>query len=329
MGAWDMGVLPAALPGLRAVADDAARATLARNWGAEIPSEPGADLDAMLELCVGGRMGALYIVGTDPLVAYPDRNFVTRALGAADLLIVQDAFLTDTAGMAEVVLPAAGYGEESGTFTNNEGRIQNVRKFREPVFEARGNLAIVDFVAALRNQALRPSTQAEIFDEIARLVPAYQGLTQDGLGADGAFTKAVPTLSAGMLPAPPPVPTAADRLMLITGDCLFHNGYLSERSDILNTVANDPYVAMSAQDTAELGLSDGDQVIVRSGQGELTAQLKVDRQFPKGLVFVPENYRALRLNSLLRRGEYPCAVEVQKAHATLEVDRPGRIWRGV
>ncbi|WP_152970884.1 hypothetical protein, partial [Rhizobium ecuadorense] len=71
-------------------------------------------------------------------------------------------------------------GEESGTFTNNEGRIQNVRKFREPVFEARGNLAIVDFVAALRNQALRPSTQAEIFDEIARLVPAYQGLTQDG-----------------------------------------------------------------------------------------------------------------------------------------------------
>ncbi|MGO7778322.1 hypothetical protein ACC741_38085, partial [Rhizobium johnstonii] len=82
------------------------------------------------------------------------------------------------------------------------------------------------------------------FDEIARLVPAYQGLTQDGLGADGAFTKAVPTLPAGMLPAPPPVLTAADRLMLITGDCLFHNGYLSERSDILNTVANDPYVAM-------------------------------------------------------------------------------------
>ncbi|NNU40968.1 NADH-quinone oxidoreductase subunit NuoG [Rhizobium sophorae] len=329
MGAWDMGGLPAALPGLRPVADDAARATLARNWGAEFPSEPGAGLDAMLELCVGGRMGALYIAGTDPLISYPDRALVQRALGAADLLIVQDAFLTDTAGMAEVVLPAAGYGEESGTFTNNEGRIQNVRKFREPVFEARGNLAIFDFIAALRNQVLQPSTQGEIFDEIARLVPAYQGLTRDGLGADGAFTKAVPTPPTGVFLAPPPVPIAADRLMLITGDCLFHNGYLSERSDILNTVANDPYVAMSAQDTAELGLSNGDQVIVRSAQGELTAQLKVDRQFPKGLVFVPENYRALRLNSLLRRGEYPCAVEVQKAHTTLEVDRPGRIWRGV
>ncbi|TAU55389.1 NADH dehydrogenase (quinone) subunit G [Rhizobium leguminosarum] len=329
MGAWDMGGLPAALPGLRPVADDAARATLARNWGAEIPSEPGAGLDAMLELCVGGRMGALYIAGTDPLISYPDRALVQRALGAADLLIVQDAFLTDTAGLAEVVLPAAGYGEESGTYTNNEGRIQKVRKFRELVFEARGNLAIFDFIAALRNQVLQPSTQGEVFDEIARLVPGYQGLTQDGLGADGAFTKAVPTPPTGVFLAPPPVPIAADRLMLITGDCLFHNGYLSERSDILNTLANDPYVAMSAQDAAQLGLSDGDQVIVRSAQGELTAQLKVDRQFPKGLVFIPENYRALRLNSLLRRGEYPCAVEVQKAHAALEVDRPGRIWRGV
>ncbi|EJZ22858.1 molybdopterin-dependent oxidoreductase, partial [Rhizobium sp. Pop5] len=325
----DMGVLPAALPGLRAVADDVARTTLARDWGAEIPSEPGADLDAILELCVGGRMGALYIVGTDPLIAYPDRDFVTRALGAADLLIVQDAFLTDTAGLAEVVLPAAGYGEETGTFTNNEGRTQTVRKFREPAFEARSNLAIFDFVAALRNQALRPSTQGEIFDEIARLVPAYQGLTWDGLGADGAFTKAVPTPPAAKFFAPPPVPTAGDRLMLITGDCLFHNGYLSERSDILNTVANDPYVAMSAEDTAQLGLSDGELVIVRSAQGELTAQLKVDRRFPKGLVFVPENYRALRLNSLMRRGEYPCPVGVQKVHATLEDDRTSRIWRGV
>ncbi len=135
-------------------------------------------------------MGALYIAGSDPLMSYPDRAFVQRALGAADLLIVQDAFLTDTAGLADVVLPAASYGEESGTFTNNEGRTQRVCKFREPVAEARGNLAIFDFVAALRSHALRPSVQTEIFDEIARLVPAYKGLTQDGLGADGAFTRA-------------------------------------------------------------------------------------------------------------------------------------------
>jgi NADH-quinone oxidoreductase subunit G len=106
--------------------------------------------------------------------------------------------------------------------------------------------------------------------------------------------------------------------MLVTGDCLFHNGYLSERSEVLNTVADDPYVEMSVQDAAQLGLSDRDQVIVRSAQGELTARLKVNRRFPTGLVFVPENYRALRLNRLMRRGEYPCPVDVQKAHAAFE-----------
>jgi NADH-quinone oxidoreductase subunit G len=264
-------------------------------------------------------MGALLIVGSDPLMAYPDREFVKRALEAADLLVVQDTFLTDTAGLADVVLPAAGYGEETGTFTNNEGRLQRVRKFREPAFEARGNLAIFDFVAAARNQALQPATQGEIFDEIARLVPAYQGLTQDGLGADGAFTKAVLAPPVGEFFALPPTPVAADQLMLVTGNCLFHNGYLSERSNILNTVADEPYVEMSAPDAAQLGLADGRQAVVRSAQGELTAKLKINKRFPKGLVFVPENYRSLCLNSLMRRGEYPCPVEVQIAHAAVEI----------
>ncbi|OAP38300.1 NADH-quinone oxidoreductase subunit G [Sinorhizobium glycinis] len=320
MGAWDMGVLPEALPGLLpATDDDAARAALGRAWGAEIPSEPGANFDAMLELCDVGRMGALYIVGSDPLMTYPDRRIVQMALGAADLLIVQDAFLTDTAGLADVVLPAASYGEEAGTFTNNEGRAQKLRKFRNPAFEARGNLEIFDFVAALRHQTLQPSTQGEIFGEIARVVPTYQGLTQDGLGADGAFTKAASPPPAGAFFAPPPTPKVYDGLMLVTGDCLFHNGYLSERSEILNTVADDPYVEMSTQDAGQLDVSDGDQVIVRSAQGELKAKLKVNRRFPGGLVFVPENYRALRLNSLMRRGEYPCPVEVLKAHDTFEI----------
>ncbi|MCA1404358.1 NADH-quinone oxidoreductase subunit NuoG [Ensifer sp. IC3342] len=318
MGAWDMGVLPAALPGLSAVADGAARAALERAWGTGIPSEPGADLDAMLELSIDGRMGALYIAGTDPLIAYPDRDFVTRALGGADLLIVQDTFLTETAGLAEVVLPAAGFGEEAGTFTNNEGRLQTVRKFREPAFDARGNLAIFDFVAALRKEPLQPSTQGEIFDEIARLVPAYQGLTKDGLGADGAFTKAVPMPAAGKFFPAPPAPRSTDGLVLVTGNCLFHNGYLSERSEILNTVADDPYVEMSAEDAAALGLSDRAQVVVRSAHGELTAKLKANRRFPSGLVFVPENYRALRLNSLMRRNEYPRPVEVSAAAPVFE-----------
>jgi NADH-quinone oxidoreductase subunit G len=328
LGAWDMGTVAGALPGLQAVADASARAALGLNWGAEIPQEPGADLDGMLDLCVAGQMGALYLVGTDPLIAYPDREFMARALGAADLLIVQDSFLGETAALAEIVLPAAGYGEEPGSFTNNEGRIQQVAKFREPAFEARDNLAIFDFVAAQRGRTLQPSTQVAVFDEIARLIPAYPALTWAGLGGDGAFTKEGPTPPAGAFHAPPTVSQKHDGLMLVTGNCLFHNGYLTERSEILNTVANDPYVAMSAEDVAELGLSDGDQVVVQSTRGELKAQLTVERPFPKGLVFVPENYRSLRLNSLMRRGEYPCPVKVHKAETAHAIKGTNRVWRG-
>ena len=89
--------------------------------------------------------------------------------------------------------------------------------------------------------------------------------------------------------------------------------------DAVNTVADDPYVEMCASDATERGLSDGEAVVVRSAQGELTAKLKVNRRFPKGLVFIPENYRALRLNSLMRRGEYPCPVEVERAPAAVAV----------
>ncbi|MEK1890240.1 MAG: NADH-quinone oxidoreductase subunit NuoG [Phyllobacterium sp.] len=310
LGAWDMGVLSAALPGLQPVVDAPTRTRLEEAWDAKIPYGPGSGLDAMLELCESGHMGAFYIVASDPVMAYPDREFVKRALSACELVIVQDSFLTDTAGMADIVLPAAGYGEETGTFTNNEGRAQKIRKFREAPFEARSNLAIFDFVATLRHHELRPSTQVEIIDEIARFVPAYLGLSQDETGLDGSFTKGGPRSSASAFFAPPPNPTATSHLMLVTGNCLFHNGYLSERSEILNTVADDPYVEMSARDADELGLSDRDQVVVRSAQGKLVAKLKVNKHFPGGLVFVPENYRSLRLNSLMRRHEYPCPVEV-------------------
>lgn len=317
LGAWDMGALPAALPGWRAVADSTARASLEQAWGAEVPAAPGADFGAMLDLCEQGRMGALYILGSDPLASFPDRGFVQRALDAADLLIVQDAYLTETAALADVVLPAAGYGEEPGTFTNNEGRVQKVSKFREPPFEARNNLAIFDFVAALCDKVVYPSSPGEIFDEIARLVPAYEGLTRKELGPDGAFTKAVPVSPAAGGPVSLPAQDVGNGLVLVTGNGLFHNGYLSERSEILNTVADEPYAEMSSQDANRLGLIDGSPVVVRSAQGELTAKLRVNRHFPEGLVFVPENYSALRLNTLMKRGEYPCPVEVEPAHPVL------------
>ena len=275
----------------------------------------GTDFGRTLELCEAGDMGALYVVGSDPLLSYPDGRRVKDALGKLDLLIVQDAFLTDTAGIADVVLPAATFAEENGTLTNNEGRVQAVRKLRNPAFDAGGSLQIFRYVASLFGHDLGPASVEAVFDEIASQVPAFHGLTLDRLGDDGAFTSP-PGLAAAMArPSHSPViaaPAPPEGLVLVTGNGLMHSGYLSERSEVLNTIVTEPYVEMSPRDAGNRDLLDGDPVVVRSTRGELRARLKINKQFPDGLVFVPENFRALRLNLVLGGGEYPCPVDVRK-----------------
>ena len=327
-GASDAGLIPMFLPDYQPVGRVDLRGKFEELWEQSLDPVRGLTVVEIMNAIHAGEITGMYIEGENPAMSDPDLQHARGALAKLDHLVVQDLFVTETAFHADVILPVSAFAEKSGTFTNNEGRTQALRKFREPAFDARSNLAIFDFIAALREQPLQPSTETAIFDEMTRLVPAYDGLTREGLGADGAFTTSAPQPWASGFFAPPSAPGVTDVLQLITGNCLFHNGYLSERSEILNTVANDPYVALSAENAAQLGLADGDQVVVRSPRGALTAQLKVERAFPTGLVFVPENYRSLRLNSLMRRGEYPCPVEVQKAQTEREIDGKARIWRG-
>ncbi|WP_217351732.1 NADH-quinone oxidoreductase subunit NuoG [Ruegeria sp. HKCCD8929] len=279
----------------------------------DIATTSAQTLSDLLDRCANRQIGALYVAGGDPLLSCPDRPRVQAALEAVDLLIVQDAMLSDIAGSAHIVLPAAAHGEETGSFTNNEGRVQSVREFRVPMFDARPNLDIFQWLAALFDKPLAASP-AEIFDEIADTIPAYSGLSAAGIDPDGTFTASTETHSTG--PLDPPASSGAkatNGLHLITGNGLFHGGYLSEHSETLETVAPAAFVEMSTADAQARNLADGQTVQVASAKGKLTARLKVTPDFPEGLVFVPETYRNLRLNSLMTRGEYPCPVDLQAA----------------
>ncbi len=99
---------------------------------------------------------------------------------------------------------------------------------------------------------------------------------------------------------------------MVTGDCMFHSGYLSRHSAILGTLSAEPYVEMSSRDGHKLGLPEQTSVIVRSRHGEARARLRFNKRFPDGVVFIPENFADLRLNRLLKQGEYPCQVEILK-----------------
>ncbi len=253
----------------------------------------------------------LYVAGGDPLLSYPDGDLVESALSKAGLLIVQDAFMTGTARLADVVLPAATFAEEAGTFTNNEGKVQKLRPIRRPAFESKPNAEIFALVAQALGRDLGPVSPDAIFAEIAHLVPSYRGLSRDGLGDDGSYTRPFGEGSGGDLDDPPlAAPRQAKGLELVTGDSMFHSGYLSGNSQVLGKLSAEAYVEMNPDDAAGLELADGAGVIVRSSRGEMKARLKLNKRFPGGVVFVPDNFADARLNRLLKHGEYPCPVEV-------------------
>jgi len=313
MGAWELGVLPGLLPGWRPVGDAAVRAPFEEAWGASLPADSGADFRRMLERLEAGKMDVLYVAGSDPLLSYPDGGLVESALSKARLLIVQDAFMTGTARLADVVLPAATFAEEPGTFTNNEGKVQELRPIRRPAFESKPNAEIFALVAEALGRDLGPVSPDAVFAEIAHLVPSYRGLSRDGLGDDGSYTHPFAEENGGDLDDPPlAAPRRTKGLELVTGDSMFHSGYLSGNSPVLGNLSAKAYVEMNPDAAAGLELPDGSGVVVRSSHGEMKARLKLNKRFPAGIVFVPDNFADARLNRLLKHGEYPCLVEVKR-----------------
>jgi len=313
MGAWELGGLPNMLPGWRPVDDGQSRAVFEQAWGMSLPSEPGADFGRMLAQCEAGEMEALYVLGSDPILSYPDGALVESALSKVGLLVVQDTYFSETAGLADVVLPAANFVEEPGTFTNNEGRVQRGREVRPPAFEAMRNVEIFGIIASALGRDLGPTAAEQVFAEITRLVPSYRGLRFEASDGAGAFTVPTENAAQGDRDDPPvPTPRGSRGFALVTGDCMFHSGYLSRHSAILGTLSAEPYVEMSPRDGRELGLPEQASVIVRSRHGEARARIRFNKRFPEGVVFVPENFADMRLNRLLKQGEYPCQVEILK-----------------
>jgi NADH-quinone oxidoreductase subunit G len=180
LGARDMGLLPDALPGYRAVTDERARASLGEAWGARLPAATGQDYDAML----AGGVKALYVLGANP--AQRLDNAGRERLAALDFLVVQDLFLTETARLATVVLPAVSYTEKDGTFTNTERCVQVVRKAMLELPGARADWQILRDVAQAMGLGWSYSGAAQILAEIGRTTPIYAGVSRRGLGQSGA-----------------------------------------------------------------------------------------------------------------------------------------------
>ena len=175
-GGGDMGALPDRLPGFQHVENDALRAKFDAEWGVTVPPKRGWHLSGMFDAMERGELQALYVIGENPVQSEADQERAKHLLSTRDFMVVQDIFLTATAELADVVLPAgASWAESDGTVTNSERRVQRVRKALDPPGEAREDLAIIfDIARAMGHDWGEPDPEA-VWDEVRRLAPPFAG----------------------------------------------------------------------------------------------------------------------------------------------------------
>jgi len=295
-GACDMGALPDLLPGYQSVTDDQARRNFEEHWGVSLPANPGLTAVEIIKQAKEGKIKGLYIIGENPILAFPDTNLVTEALTTLDFLVVQDMFLTETARQANIVLPASSFAEKEGTFTNFEGRVNTVQKAIEPIGESLPDWEIILRLADKMGYPLPFSSVQQVADEISELLPSYKSLTGSENAGQSNFTCFFP------VEYNPPVknPEGTYPFTLLTGTTLNHfgTGTRSSRSSRLKKFSPEAFLEISVPDAQKLAIADSNKVRVISPAGELTVRVKITDTLPEGILFIPACFPETPVNRL-------------------------------
>jgi len=353
-GACDMGGLPNVCSGYQAVTLDASYAKFQEAWGSAAPQRVGLTVVEMVNAAHDGRLKALYVMAENPMISDPDINHVRAALEHCEFLVVQDLFLTETAELADVVLPGVSFAEKDGTFTNTERRIQRVRQAISPLGQARQDWEIVADLGQRMQEArgTRPQARfggwqydspAQIMAEIAALTPSYGGVTYERLEQVGSLQWPVPTadhpgtpylhkdkFSRGLgrftpvaFKEPAELPDDEYPLTLTTGRIMFHyhTGSMTRRSEKLDAEVPEGYVEISPEDATRLGLGKSARVRVISRRGEIETRAWITRRVPPGLVFIPFHFAEAAANVLTNPALDPIAKIPEYKVAAVRIEK--------
>jgi formate dehydrogenase major subunit len=306
-GASDAGLIPMMLPDYQPVADAAARARFEHTWqlpAGALDAEPGLTVVEVMHAIHAGRVRGLYVMGENPAMSDPDANRTREALAALDLLVVQDIFLTETAALADVVLPASAFPEKTGSFTNTDRLVQIGRAAIARPGDARQDLWIIEQMAQRLGLAWPAADAAQVFDEMRHTMPSIAGITWarlerehavtypcrhegdagepvvfvDSFPREGGRARLVP---ADIIPADER-PDAQFPLVLITGRQLehWHTGSMTRRTQVLDTLEPDPVASVHPLDLAAAGARPGDVVTLTSRRGQVTLYARADDGTP-------------------------------------------------
>lgn len=317
-GMLDMGVCPEYLPGYHSFEHAAAR--FGADWKAAVPTTAGKDLFQIVEGIEKGEIRALYVMGSDPLHFMPDRNRMLKALQKLELLVVQDLFLTETARLAHVVLPAAGGAEKSGSFTTVDNRVQCFPRAVAPVGDARTDGEILaklyDLVSPVQNITATPAE--DLHQEIARLSGLYsEQCDHEGCRMGRVKNRVAsgdkPAAFAAAVPAAPIRRDAAHPMSLIIGPVLRHNGTFSTWSDNNMAVSGEAYVEVAVADAHKAGIVTGNVVKLSSSLGSIILTARVADGAQEGTLFAPAHFREAQVNLLTQGACATVGVKLEKA----------------
>jgi formate dehydrogenase alpha subunit len=310
-GACDMGTLPKFLPGYQSVTDAQARERFEERWGASLPAEDGLTTLEIMEQVKKKKIKGMYIVGENPVLSFPNSRRITEILTSLDFLVVQDMFLTETAKLANVVLPAASFAEKEGTFTNFEGRVNRVRKAIKPIGESLPDWEIILRLADKMESPMPYSSLQDVMGEIEELVPSYEAYTDSERQDELAYEETGRTYGRQLLKGFArfsPVeytPQAEERksnypFTLLTGTILYHfgTGSRSSRSLRLKKFSPEAFVEICESDAREIAITDGEKVKVISAIGEVTAMVRITDTLREGMLFMPVSFPETPVNKL-------------------------------
>ena len=321
-GASDAGLIPMVFPDYQRVDNSDARRRFETLWNARLDSEPGLTVVEIMHAILAGKIRGMYIMGENPAMSDPNLHHARQALASLEHLVVQDLFLTETAALADVVLPASAFPEKTGTFTNTDRRVQLGRQALTLPGEARQDLWIIQELARRLGLDWQYQDVAEVFEEMRQAMPSIGGISWERLNREDAvtypcrqdddpgqpviFQQDFPTpsgrgrfVSARLIPADER-PDQDYPFVLITGRQLehWHTGSMTRRAQVLDAIEPLPVVTVHPDDLAQLGLTAGEPLTVTSRRGEITAFARLDDGLRRGEVFIPFCYQEAAANLL-------------------------------
>ncbi len=340
-GACDMGALPNNFVGYQLVTEPNARAKFEGAWNVKLPATPGQTSTQMLDSSTEGRIRGLYILGEDPAQTDPDTKHIRDSLESLDFLVVQEIFPTETTKYADVVLPAASFAECDGTFTNGERRIQRVNK-AIPAICGLENWQTICKIAQKMGYPMSYNHPSEIMDEIASLAPMFGGVSFARLGVGGLqwpcpsiehpgtetlhigkFSRGLGKFNAVEHKFPSEQTDPEYPLILTTGRRREHYncGSMTRRSSGIMWVWPEEAIEISPADAKELGVDNGETVLVSSRRGAVKTKAKVTDRSLRGVAFMSFHYQDVLTNLLTNAALDPQAKTPEYKACAIRIDK--------